>query len=205
MTWDEVLAGRPLIAILRGIRPEDAAAAAGVLVEAGWTCLEVPLNSPSPLDSIAAMREAVGEAALIGAGTVLSAAEAERAVAAGAGLIVAPNTDPAVITAARRAGAVALPGFFTASEAFAAIAAGATALKLFPADVAGPAALRAMKAVLPTDTPVFAVGGIDPGAMGPWRAAGAAGFGVGSALYQPGIDLGELRTRARAFITAWDA
>jgi 2-dehydro-3-deoxyphosphogalactonate aldolase len=203
MTWDEVLAELPLIAILRGIRPDEAVEIAEALVAAGFRCLEVPLNSPSPLESIRRMRAAVDGRALVGAGTVLNAAAVGEVAAAGGQLIISPNTDVAVIQASKAAGLISLPGFFTASEAFAALQAGADGLKLFPAEVAGPVAVKALSAVLPADKPVFAVGGIEPATMAAYVAAGAKGFGIGSSLYRPGRSASEVGERARAFVAAW--
>lgn len=192
----------PLVAILRGITPAEAADVGRALVDAGFALIEVPLNSPQPYDSIARLADAVGDAALIGAGTVIAAANVARVAAAGGGLVVAPNCDAGVIGAACAAGLAAVPGVFTPSEAFAAIAAGAHALKLFPAEASSPAALKAMRAVLPPAVPVLVVGGITPAAVAPWRSAGAAGFGLGSALYQPGLSAAEVGARARAFAAA---
>lgn len=192
----------PLVAILRGITPADAADVARALVDAGFALIEVPLNSPQPFDSIARIATAVGDAAVIGAGTVTNAGDVARVAAAGGQLVVAPNCDAGVIGAACRAGLAAVPGVFTPSEAFAAIAAGAHALKLFPAEALAPAGLKAMRAVLPPAMPVLVVGGITPAAMAPWRQAGAAGFGLGSALYQPGLPATDVGARARAFVAA---
>jgi 2-dehydro-3-deoxyphosphogalactonate aldolase len=192
----------PLVAILRGITPAEAPDVGRALVAAGFAIIEVPLNSPQPFDSIARLAEAVGDSALIGAGTVLGVDDVAQVAAAGGQLIVAPNCDPAVIGAAVAAGLAAVPGVFTPSEAFAAIAAGAHALKLFPAEALAPAALKAMRAVLPPAMPVLVVGGITPSTMAPWRAAGAAGFGLGSALYQPGLAAADVGARARAFVAA---
>jgi 2-dehydro-3-deoxyphosphogalactonate aldolase len=203
VTWDEVLGELPLIAILRGITPGEAAEMADALCGAGFKCLEVPLNSPSPLESIRRMRDAVGARAMIGAGTVLTA-EAVAAVAdAGAQIVIAPNTEPAVITATKGAGLISLPGFYSPSEAFRAIDAGADGLKLFPAEAASPSVLKAIKAVLPAAMPVFPVGGVTPEAMRAWRQAGATGFGVGGALYAPGLTAEVVATRARTFVQAW--
>ena len=203
MEWNEVLQQLPLIAILRGIRPDEAATVAIALCDAGIRCMEVPLNSPSPLETIARMRAAVGTRALIGAGTVLHASAVADIAAAGGQLIVSPNCDVDVIAAAKRAGLVSLPAFLTPSEAFRAIDAGADGLKLFPAEAAMPAALKAMKAVLPREMPVFPVGGIEPESMPAYRRAGAAGFGIGSAIYAPGRDVAEIAARATAFVSAW--
>lgn len=192
----------PLVAILRGITPAEAGDVGRALVDAGFALIEVPLNSPQPFDSIARLAAAVGDVAMIGAGTVTSAGDAARVAAAGGRLVVAPNCDAGVIGAAARAGLAAVPGVFTPSEAFAAIAAGAHALKLFPAEALAPAALKAMRAVLPPAMPVLVVGGITPATMAPWRSAGAAGFGLGSALYQPGQSAADVGARARAFVAA---
>jgi 2-dehydro-3-deoxyphosphogalactonate aldolase len=205
MTWDEVLADLPLIAILRGIRPDEAAPVAEALIAAGFRCLEVPLNSPSPLESIGSMRAAVDGRALIGAGTVLTAQAANEVAAAGGQLVISPNTDARVIKAAKSAGLISLPGFFTASEAFAALEAGADGLKLFPAELAGPLAVKALSAVLPAGKPVFAVGGIEPATMAVYVAAGAKGFGIGSSLYKPGRSAAEVGERAAGFVGAWRA
>lgn len=197
---DAAMAVTPLIAILRGVRPDDIVAIADTLVEAGFTMIEVPLNSPDPLVSIAAISRRYPAPVLVGAGTVLSVEQVTDVAAAGGRLIVSPNTDPAVIAASAAAGLVSLPGYFTPSEAFAAVAAGASGLKLFPAEAASPAVLGAHRAVLPKNLPLFVVGGIEPDAMAPWRAAGANGFGIGSALYVPGLAVHAVCERADAFI-----
>ncbi|MDP1966225.1 MAG: 2-dehydro-3-deoxy-6-phosphogalactonate aldolase, partial [Reyranella sp.] len=186
-----------------GLTPGEAVAIAAALETAGVLGLEVPLNSPEPLESIRRIREAFDGRLVVGAGTVLTVDEVSAVQAAGGQFIVSPNTDPAVIRATKAAGLYSAPGFFTPTEAFSALASGADALKLFPADVAGPAALKAMKAVLPPSAPVIAVGGVDPATMGGWRAAGAAGFGVGSALYQPGLPPADVEARARRFVDGW--
>lgn len=203
MTWDEVMARMPLVAVLRGVEADDAAPIATALFDEGILCVEVTLNSPAPLASIAAIRAGFEGRMLVGAGTVLTADAAGQAIAAGAEIIVSPDANPRVIAAAKAGGAAALPGVFTPSEAFAALGAGADALKLFPAEASCPAALKAMLAVLPTGTAVLPVGGIEPASMGSWRTAGAAGFGVGGALFRPGLALDEVRRRARAFTSAW--
>jgi 2-dehydro-3-deoxyphosphogalactonate aldolase len=203
MTWDEVLRDLPLIAILRGITPDEAAPVADALCRAGLKCLETPLGSLSALESIRRMREVVGERALVGAGTVLTVRAVADAAGAGARIVIAPNTDEAVIRAAKRAGMIALPGVFSPSEAFRAIDAGADGLKLFPAEGAGPSVLKAIKAVLPPSIPVFPVGGVTPGAMRAYREAGAAGFGIGSAIYRPGVTAEEAHERALTFVRAW--
>lgn len=192
----------PLIAILRGLPPEDAEAVGEALVAAGITIIEVPLNSPAPFDSIARLAQRLGGAALIGAGTVLGVADVARVAEAGGGLIVAPNTDARVIRAAKAAGMAAAPGCLTPSECFAALEAGADALKLFPAEAASPAVVKALRAVLPRAVPLLPVGGIVPASMAAYRAAGADGFGLGSALYAPGMRAAEVAERARAFVAA---
>ena len=197
------LAPLPLVAILRGIRPEEAAGVGLALVEAGFLCLEVPLNSPEPFASIRALKDAVGDRAIVGAGTVLDVADVERVRDAGGEIVISPNCDPSVISATKTLGMTSLPAFFTPSEAFSALKAGADGLKLFPAEAASPATLKAIRAVLPKDTAVFVVGGVAPDTMAPWRDAGAFGFGIGSSLFTPGRDAGEIATRARAFVSAW--
>ncbi len=193
----------PLVAILRGLTPEDAVAVGEALVAAGFRCLEVPLNSPRPLERLSRLVEAVGDRALVGAGTVLSV-DAARAVAkAGGRLVISPGMDAAVIREAKALGLVSLPGVFTPTEAFQALAAGADGLKLFPAEVAGPKGLKALRAVLPADTRVLAVGGVTPETMGDWVKAGADGFGIGGALYRPGDAAEIVGERARAFVEAW--
>lgn len=197
------LAGLPLVAILRGIRPDEVEAAGDALVAAGFTLIEVPLNSPDPLVSIERLAKRVGDRAIVGAGTVLTVAQVAQVQDAGGAMIVSPNTDVAVIAESARRGMVSLPGYFTPSEAFAALAAGASGLKLFPAEAATPSVVKAQRAVLPKDVPLFAVGGISPDNMGPWRAAGADGFGLGSALYKAGATAQEIAANARAFAAAW--
>lgn len=199
------LARCPLVAILRGVRPDEVEAIGDALVSAGFSMIEVPLNSPDPVDSIARLARRVGDRALVGAGTVLTVEQVGVVADAGGRLIVSPNTDRAVIAHAAARGLVTLPGFFTPSEGFAALAAGASGLKLFPAEGASPAMLKAQRAVLPRDVPVLAVGGITPDTMAPWRAAGADGFGLGSALYTPGLSAADVGVRARAFIDALPA
>jgi 2-dehydro-3-deoxyphosphogalactonate aldolase len=176
----------PLVAILRGIRPDEAIPVAAALEARGFAIVEVPLNSPDPLASIAALAREFGERMLIGAGTVMTVAQVAEIAAAGGKLIVMPHAGAAVVRAAKRHGLLAVPGFFTPAEAFAMLGAGADALKLFPAEAGSPAMLRAMRAVLPAGTMVLPVGGIDASNMAAWHAAGAAGFGIGSAVYKPG-------------------
>lgn len=198
--WLEPL---PLVAILRGLAPNEAVAAGRAIVAAGFRVLEVPLNSPQPLDSIARLAEALGADVLLGAGTVMTPAQVDAVANAGGRLIVMPHADTAVIRAAKAAGLLCMPGVATPTEAFAALAAGADGLKLFPAEQFSPAVLKAWRAVLPRAVPVLPVGGIAPDTMAPWIAAGAAGFGIGSALYAPGRSLDDTTQRARAFAQAW--
>ena len=195
----------PLVAILRALEPERAVAVGEVLADAGFDIIEVPLNSPDPLVSIAALVEALGGRALIGAGTVLAEAEVDALAAIGAGLVVSPNCNPAVIRRARAQGMVSLPGCFTPTEMFAALEAGASGLKLFPAEAASPAVIKAVRAVLPPQVPLFAVGGISAANMGDYLAAGAAGFGIGGSLFKPGKPLAEIAADARAIVAAFKA
>jgi 2-dehydro-3-deoxyphosphogalactonate aldolase len=192
----------PLIAILRGVRPDEVVPIGEVLVEAGFALIEVPLNSPDPLDSIARLVSALADRAVIGAGTVLRETDVAAVQAAGGTMIISPNTNLDVIAATASAGLVSLPGVATPTEAFTAVEAGATALKLFPAEAARPAVLKAMRAVLPGGVRVLPVGGITPDDLASWLSAGAAGFGLGSALYAPGLAPGEVAVRARNFIAA---
>jgi len=196
---------RPIIAILRGVQPAEAVAISGVILAAGIDKIEVPLNSPSPLESISAIAEAYGDRALIGAGTVLTAVQVQQVKAVGGQLVVSPNCDPAVIAATIAAGMQSWPGIFTTSEAFTALQAGATGLKLFPSDVAGPKGLKAMRAILPIGTQVYAVGGAGPENFAEWVAASADGFGLGSAIYKPGDTPETVATKAQAIVAAFDA
>jgi len=192
----------PLVAIIRGVTPADADAVGDAIYEAGIRIIEVPLNSPDPLESIARLARAAADRAMIGAGTVLREADVAAVAAAGGNLIISPNANLGVIGAAATRGLVSIPGIATPSEAFAAIDAGATALKLFPAEGSSPAVLKAMRAVLPGTLRILPVGGITPDNMRPWLDAGAAGFGLGSALYKPGFSPAEVHRRAKAFIAA---
>ena len=193
----------PLVAILRGLRPEEAADIGQGLYEAGFRLIEVPLNSPDPFTSIAHIRQALPEDALVGAGTVLTLEQVAQLQAAGGNLTVMPHADTRVIHAAKAAGMLCVPGIATPTEAFAALAAGADALKLFPAELITPQILRAMRVVLPKHTRLLPVGGITPDTMQPYLAAGATGFGLGSALYKPGMTCEEVVTQAKEFVTAW--
>jgi len=190
----------PLVAILRGVTPAEAEAIGDAVFEAGIRIIEVPLNSPDPLVSIELLARRFGESALVGAGTVLEASDVARVSDSGGRVIVSPNTFAPVIEATAAAGLVSLPGFFTPSEAFAALRSGATGLKLFPAEGAVPAVVKAHRAVLPKDVPLLVVGGIGPGTMQPWLDAGAQGFGLGSGLYRPGQSAQETGAKARAYI-----
>ena len=193
----------PLVAILRGVTPDRIVEIAQALVDAGVRAIEVPLNSPEPFKSIRALSESVGGRCLCGAGTVLTPEQVARVKDAGGTLIVSPNVNPAVIAAAR--GLIVMPGFATASEAFAAIDAGATHLKLFPATTYGPAHLKALKAVLPRAMPVYAVGGIGAEAIAEWKQAGADGFGFGSELFRPDYSVTEIARRAKHLVEAMRA
>jgi 2-dehydro-3-deoxyphosphogalactonate aldolase len=193
----------PLVAILRGVPPDDAVAIGAALADAGFAIVEVPLNSPSPLESVRRLAEAFGDCLLIGAGTVTSVAQVEEVTRAGGRLIVSPHLDAAVVRAAKAAGLACIPGIATPSEGFAALANDADALKLFPAELLTPAVLRAFRSVFPPDTKFLPVGGITPGTMAPYVAAGAAGFGLGSALYRPGDLAAVVGERAREFVRVW--
>lgn len=194
------LAECPLIAIIRGVRPDEAETIGEALISAGIRIVEVPLNSPDPLASIERLARRFGGRALIGAGTVLDPEDVTRVARAGGRIIVSPSTDPAVIRQSWEEGLVSAPGFFTPSEAFTALHAGAHALKLFPAEAASPAVVKAVKAVLPKDVPLIVVGGIKPDTMRGWIDAGANGFGLGGGLYQPGQSPEETAAKARAYV-----
>ena len=199
----DLLGRSPFTAILRGLAPEEAVAVGEALVAAGMTILEVPLNSPRPLESIRLMVRRFGDSCLIGAGTVMTPAQVGEIGEAGGRLIVMPHGDAAVITAAKQAGMVCMPGVATPTEGFAALRAGADALKLFPAELVGAPVLRAMRAVFPRETIFLPVGGITPDNLGEFVRAGASGFGLGSGLYAPGRDAAEVGRRATAYIEAW--
>lgn len=203
--FDEALGELPLVAILRGIRPDEAGDIGAALVAAGFRLIEVPLNSPDPFRSIAILTERFGGEALIGAGTVMSPDQVSRVMEAGGRLVVMPHSDATLIRAAKAAGAWCLPGVATPSEGFAALQAGADALKLFPGEALPPAVLKAWKAVFPPAVRLLPVGGITPDSMAPYVAVGAAGFSIGSALYRPGIAAGEIAERAAEFVKAWQA
>jgi 2-dehydro-3-deoxyphosphogalactonate aldolase len=193
----------PLVAILRGLDPDDAAAVGRVLFDAGWRLLEVPLNRPGALDAIRILVDMAPPDAIVGGGTMLSVADVDAVAQAGGRLFVAPNCNPQAIAHARAAGMLCAPGVATPTEAFAALDAGAHALKLFPAESIGPAGLKAMKSVLPAGTPLWPVGGVTPEQIPAWKAAGATGAGIGSQLFAPGVALDDLATRARAFAHVW--
>lgn len=192
----------PLIAIIRGVTPGEVEMIGEALFEGGIRIVEVPLNSPEPLKSIERLAGRLGERMLVGAGTVLDPVEVAQVRDAGGRLVVSPNCDPAVITATREAGLVSCPGFFTPSEAFAAVAAGAQALKLFPAEAASPAVVKAQRAVLAPDIPLVVVGGVTADSVSDWMDAGADGFGLGSALYKPGQSAAATLDKARVFVAA---
>ncbi|MDX6301419.1 MAG: 2-dehydro-3-deoxyphosphogalactonate aldolase [Nocardioidaceae bacterium] len=196
-------AGTGLVAILRGVPPEDVVALGEVLVVEGFAAVEVPLNSPDPFTSVHRLADACGDRCVVGAGTVLTVADVDRARDAGARMIVSPNSDPRVISAAVERGLRPYPGAATPTEAFAALAAGARNIKLFPSDAVGIGGMKAWRAVLPADVELLPVGGVDETNLGAWAAAGAGGAGLGSCLYRPGDGPDVVRTRARVLRTAW--
>jgi 2-dehydro-3-deoxyphosphogalactonate aldolase len=205
MTADALLAEMPLVAILRGVTPARIEGIAEVLFAAGFRAIEVPLNSPEPLKSIALLARQFGDRCLTGAGTVLTPDDVDRVADAGGKLLVTPNTNPAVIARGVEKGLTVMPGFYTPSEGFAAVAAGARYLKLFPASSGGIGHLQAMLAVLPKTVPVYAVGGVGAGNMSEWRKAGAAGFGLGSDLFKPDFSDADIAARARKCVAAFKA
>lgn len=200
--FDDAFARCPLVAILRGVKPDEVEGIGDALVEAGFTLIEVPMNSPDPLDSVARLVKRFEGRAIVGAGTVLRVEDVAAVEAAGGTMIISPNANLDVIRASAAKGLVSLPGIATPTEAFGALDAGATALKLFPAEASAPAVVKAMLAVLPKGTRILPVGGIAPDTLAPWHAAGAAGFGLGSALYKPGMTAADVGARARAFVEA---
>jgi 2-dehydro-3-deoxyphosphogalactonate aldolase len=196
---------RNIIAILRGISPDEAEPVCEALLEAGLTTIEIPLNSPQPLESIGILAKRFGSAATIGAGTVLTAQQVRDVTIAGGRIIVSPNFDAEVVTETKLRKLASWPGVLTPSECFAALKAGADGLKIFPCSVIGPAGVKAMRAVLPTDTLVYAVGGAGPANFASWFAAGVNGFGIGTALYEPGRSVPQLRQAVREIVAAYDA
>lgn len=200
---DTYLKDLPLIAILRGVTPDEIVAVGRALYDAGFRVIEIPLNSPQPFESIRRLTAELGDSCLIGAGTVLTEAQVAEVDAAGGRLIVSPNANLAVIRASKAAGLVSAPGVATPSEGFAALEAGADSLKLFPAEQLGPAVVKAWRAVFPRELALLPVGGITPDNMGPYVAAGANGFGLGSALYKPGLSAAQVSANAQAFAAGW--
>jgi 2-dehydro-3-deoxyphosphogalactonate aldolase len=195
----------PLVAILRGIQPTEAESICSALEQARICIVEVPLNSPSPLESIAILSRSFGDRMLIGAGTLTAPSQVAEVAAAGGKLIVTPHADTAIVRAAKQAGLFAIPGFFNPTEAFALLNAGADAIKLFPAEVLGPPMLKALRAVLPKSAMVIPVGGVDADHVAPWIAAGAKGLGVGSSLYKPGDNAQTVSAKARTLLDAVNA
>lgn len=193
----------PLVAILRGLDPADAGTVGSTLFDAGFRLIEVPLNRPGALAAMGIIRDLAPPDALVGGGTMLTVADVDAVADAGGRIFVAPNCNPAVIAHARERGLLCAPGVATPSEAFAALAAGAHILKLFPAETIGPAGLKAMKSVLPEGTPLWPVGGVAPDQLAAWKKAGATGAGIGGQLFVPGVAPDELARRARAFAAAW--
>jgi 2-dehydro-3-deoxyphosphogalactonate aldolase len=202
MTFQDALQACNLVAILRGITPDEAEPIGEALIEAGWRIIEVPLNSPEPLKSIEKLQKRFGDRALIGAGTVLTTAQVADVASTGATVIISPNANLSVIEASVSRGMISLPGVATPSEAFAAIGAGATGIKAFPAEAIPPLVIKAWRAVLPKDIPVLAVGGITPDNMKSFIDAGTNGFGIGGSLYKPGDDVASVAAKAKLFIEA---
>lgn len=203
--FQQHFAACPLVAIIRGVTPDEAEAVGEALYEAGIRIIEVPLNSPDPLNSIERLAKSLGECTLVGAGTVLETRQVAEVKAAGGQLIVSPNTNTDVIAASVAAGLASCPGYFTPSEAFTALAAGAHALKLFPAEAATPAVVKAQRAVLPKDVPLLVVGSVKPDMMARWLEAGANGFGLGSGVFRPGNTTAEVLANARAYVAGLPA
>ena len=196
---------RPLVAILRGVKPDEVVGIGEALFDAGFGVIEVPLNSPEPFKSIAALDKALSDKAVIGAGTVLTVDQVNQVADAGGRLIVSPNMNPDVIARSVELDCLSYPGVFSPTEAFAALDAGAHALKFFPASLHGPGGVKAIKAVLPPEVPVYAVGGVDVPTIGEWLDAGTDGFGIGSNIFKPGWTAEEIGAKARAFVAAYDA
>ena len=203
--FESAMAKLPLVAILRGVGPREAPGILEALIAEGFVLIEIPLNSPDPLTSLATIRRIAPPEAFVGAGTVLRASEVAAVADAGGDLVVTPNADPEVIAEAKRLGLICLPGVATPTEAFAALRAGADGLKAFPAEMIAPAVVRAWRAVIPAEVPILPVGGVTPQSIAPYVAAGASGFGLGSALYRPGDAASRVRERAAAFVAAWRA
>ncbi|MEQ8657136.1 MAG: 2-dehydro-3-deoxy-6-phosphogalactonate aldolase [Hyphomicrobiales bacterium] len=199
------MGARPLVAILRGVTPDEVSDIGEALFDAGITWIEVPLNSPDPLDSITKLVARLGDQAVIGAGTVLTTDDVSAVAATGARLIVSPNMNQEVIRLTKAKGMISLPGVFTATECFAALDAGADGLKFFPGDLIGPVGLKALKAVLPTTVTTYAVGGVSANNVPDWLAAGAHGFGLGSSLYKPGDSAQDVAKKAKTIVAAFDA
>lgn len=204
MNLNELLNKMPLVAVLRHIKPEEAIEIGQVLIDAGFLCLEVPMNSPNPCESIRLMAEAFGDKALIGAGTVVTVEQVQQVADAGGKIIIMPHTDIDIVKQSKALGLTCVPGISTPSEAYAAINAGADAIKLFPAEGNPPAVLKAMRAILPKELPVIPTGGITPEKMADYMKVGATGFGLGSALYKPGDSADVVRKKANGFVVAVD-
>jgi 2-dehydro-3-deoxyphosphogalactonate aldolase len=199
------LQGCPLVAILRGVQTAEAESICSALEQAGIGIVEVPLNSPKPFETISILSRSFGSRMLIGAGTLTMPSQVTEVADAGGRLIVTPHADTAIVRAAKAAGLIAVPGFFNPTEAFALLQAGADAIKLFPGEVLGPPMLKALRAVLPKDAIVIPVGGVGPEQIAPWMAAGAGGFGIGSAIYKPGDDARAVAAKARVLMAAVQA